>query len=175
MKIFPLILFTLLSTLTSLSYAEIYRSVDEDGNIHFSDTGLPDTKEVQLQDSNMFSTNEKINSTDSELSIDNVDLFEPIIQYQATILSPENDMAVRSNDGSININVSTTPKKENTHTFQLYLDGKKLGSPQMSSSIRALNIDRGTHQVQVELLNSKGRTLAKTQIVTVHLLRATVN
>ena len=44
---------------------------------------------------------------------------KPIIQYQATITSPEDEKIVRSNDGTIDIHVVTEPEKENNQKLQL--------------------------------------------------------
>ncbi|WP_028862285.1 DUF4124 domain-containing protein [Psychromonas aquimarina] len=167
----------LCSSIVTAAETKIYHWIDEDGNSHFSDTAVPGTEEVTVKNENLFSSDTalKTDSEDNDLSLD--DEFadsEPAVEYQATITSPQDDMALRSNDGTINVHVKTTPEKENTQKLQLYLDGKALGSPQISPTMSARNIDRGTHQVQVHLLDEKGNVLAKTQIVTVHLQRATV-
>lgn len=175
MKLYLVIVSTLLYLLTSLAIAEskIYRWIDEDGKIHFSDTAVPGTEEFDMKEINLVPVNaQQNNAFEDKLSFD--DEKKEIIDYQATITSPENDKPLRSNEGTINIHVAVEPEKENTHTLQLYLDGKKLGSPQISPAIRAQNIDRGTHQVQVELLDENGNGLAKTQVVTVHLQRASI-
>ncbi len=171
--------FYLVSPLVSASDTKIYHWVDEDGKIHFSDTAVPGTEQLSISEQSISSDKkEKKQSTNS--TVDELSLDEPLAQeqenitYQATITSPEDDKALRSNDGSIDIHVITEPEKENTQKFQLYLDGKALGEPQISSTMRALNIDRGTHQVRVHLLDENGKVLAKTQVVTVHLQRATV-
>tara|TARA_R110001583_G_scaffold30866_2_gene106172 strand:+ start:31818 stop:32360 length:543 start_codon:yes stop_codon:yes gene_type:complete len=152
---------------------KIYHWIDEDGKAHFSDTAIPGTKEIQVKNNNLLPAEEiNMEQTDSianQLSFDQQEKSQII--YQATIISPEDDKPLHSNDGTIEIHIETEPAKENTQKLQLYLDGKKLGSPQISSTMRALNIDRGTHQVQVELLDENGNVLAKTQIVTVHLQR----
>jgi len=184
MKVSLLFLTTLIclsSSLTNAAEVKIYRWVDENGKTHFSDTAIPGRLEVEIKNNNLLETDDIQPPTSSadpfavaEEKSAEADV-KAIINYQATILSPEDDKPLRSNNGTIDIHVSVEPEKENTQTLQLYLDGKKLGSPQISSTIRALNIDRGTHQVQVKLLDEDGKQLAKTQIVTVHLLRATVN
>lgn len=178
MKLSLLLLSTLLSLSSTFAYADdmkIYHWVDENGKSHFSDTATPGTEQIDVKNNNLLSTGKKsANEADSianELSLDDPD--EPEITYTATITSPQDDQPLRSNEGTIDIHVVTEPEKENTQKLQLYLDGKKLGSPQISPTMRALNIDRGTHQVQVELLDEKGKVLAKTQVVTVHLQRAT--
>lgn len=171
MKISILLFSTLLYLFSSFTIAaetKIYHWIDEAGKMHFSDTSTPGTEQINVKESNLlFSSPTKPRQKISKQHND-----DEIITYQATITSPEDDQALRSNDGTINIHVVTEPEKENSQKLQLYLDGKKLGSPQISQIIRALNIDRGTHQVQVELLDEDGKTLAKTQVVTVHLQRA---
>ena len=172
--IFPTLIY-LFSSLAIAADTKIYHWVDEDGKIHFSDTAVPGTEEISIKNNNLLSTGKKESKESdavfNELSLDDED-DKPVITYQATITSPQDDKPLRSNDGTIDIHVVTEPEKENTQKLQLYLDGKKLGSPQISPTMRALNIDRGTHQVQVELLDEDGKVLAKTQVVTVHLQRA---
>jgi hypothetical protein len=176
MKFFLLFFTALVYSFSPLVHAadmKIYYWVDEDGKSHFSDTAVPGTEEIDVKNNNLLSTGQKdSDQTDaiaSELNIDDED--SPVITYQATIISPEDDKPLRSNNGTIDIHVKTEPEKENTHRLQLYLDGKKLGSAQISPTMRALNIDRGTHQVQVELLDEDGKVLTKTQVVTVYLQR----
>jgi len=167
-------LLCLLSALTTAAEMKIYRWVDKEGKVHFSDTAVPGTAEVKVKDNNLFSTDKTQTMTVNQSGVDNEHHDNAQLSYQATITSPENDKALRSNNGDIDIHISIEPAKKNTQTLQLYLDGKKLGSPQISPIIRAQNIDRGTHQVQVELLDKNGKELAKTQIVTVHLQRITI-
>lgn len=154
-------------SISTFAETKVYHWVDKDGNSHFSDTPTPETEEVVLNQQNVLPEN-KINAHDLSIETDEV------IKYQATITSPEDDSSMRSNDGTINVHVSTTPEKKNNHKLQLFLDGIALGEPQISPTIRALNIDRGTHLVQVHLLDKNGQMLAKTQVVTVHLQRVSI-
>ena len=187
MKHCALCLATLIFFFSSAVTAEtkIYHWVDEQGKSHFSDTAAPEraVEEISVNNQNLLFNNTAQEQTQeqveaqkqqNELSIEAEQEKEAEIKYQTTITSPLDDSSLRSNDGAINIHVSTTPEKKNNQKLQLFLDGKILGAPQISPTIRALNIDRGTHQVQVHLLDEDGKLLAKTQIVTVHLQRATV-
>ncbi len=172
MKLFVLFFstfFYLFSSLTIAAETKIYHWVDEEGKMHFSDSAIPGTKQVNVKENNLLLSLPQ-ESKQQEAPQQQPD--EPVTTYKATITSPEDDKPLRSNNGTINIHVQTEPEKENTQKLQLYLDGIKLGSPQISQTIRALNIDRGTHQVQVELLDEDGTSITKTQIVTVHLMRA---
>lgn len=151
----------------------IYLWVDKHGKSHFSDTAEPGTEQIIVENKNLMPVNtnqptiKKLSEVD-DLSLDR----KKAINYQAEIISPQDDMAIRSNDGALDIHVKTTPEKESSQRLQLFLDAEPLGTPQLSPTMRAFNVDRGTHQVQVHLLDETGKTLAKTQIVTIHLKRA---
>lgn len=178
MKFSAVLLSSLLYLYTSFLQADtkIYYWVDETGKMHFSDTAAPGTEEISTSNQNLFSsdTSPSNNTNSSADDLTTEDQHAAVIDYKADIISPQNDMPIRSNDGTLEIHVKITPEKENSQKLQLYLDGKKLGMPQISSTIRALNIDRGTHQVQVYLLDEKGNMLTKTQVVTIHLQRASL-
>ncbi len=178
MKRFTLCLSSLIFLFSSIAVVadtKIYHWVDEQGKSHFSDTAGPGTEEVSVNNQNLLvSSNGKEPKAENELSIAVEEEKKIAIEYQATITSPLDDTALRSNEGTIDIHVSTTPEKNNNQKLQLFLDGKALGEPQISPTISAQNIDRGTHQIQVHLLDENGKLLAKTQIVTVHLQRVSV-
>jgi hypothetical protein len=182
MKLYGFFLASLFFCLSSAQSAEskIYHWVDAQGKSHFSDTASPETKaeEVNVRHQNLLlneqTTQQHQMENELPLTIEGQSSKEAI-NYQASITSPKDDTAIRSNNGTLEIQVTTIPEKENTHKLQLFLDGKALGEPQISTTIRALNVDRGTHQAQVHLLDENGKLLTKTQIVTVHLQRATVN
>lgn len=158
---------------------KIYHWVDKQGKSHFSDTAAPQpgVEEIRVSNQNLLfnnSSQEPATVQKNELFPESEQEKQEAIIYQASITSPQDDSSIRSNDGTLDIHVTTMPEKQNNQKLQLFLDGKTLGEPQISPTIRALNIDRGTHQVQVYLLDEDGKKLAKTQIVTVHLQRAKV-
>lgn len=165
------ILVIILSTRIVSAEDKVYHWLDEKGINHFSDTAIPNAEEIQISNQNLLLNNPKdTNKANTQLPT----IVPPKITYQASITAPINDNVLRSNDGTIDIQVSITPEKENEQKLQLFLDGKAIGKAQISTTIRALNIDRGTHQLQVNLLDKAGNILAKTQIITIHLLRASV-
>lgn len=177
---YPLLLIPLLLFL-SLSHAQtkVYYWVDKDGKTHFSDTAAPGAKQITVENKNLVSTNpvnevETTKPTHSEVDDLSLDK-EKVIEYQAQIVSPQDNMAIRSNNGTLEVYVKTIPEKESSQRLQLFLDDQPLGSPQISPTIRTFNVDRGTHQIQVQLVDETGKTLAKTQIITVHLQRTTLN
>lgn len=183
MKSLTLILTSLIFIVSSVMAAEdkIYHWVDADGKSHFSDTAVPAAviEEINVRDQNLLVSfkGEEIPNPTTEPEIEGKEetKTQNVVTYHSDITSPEDDAEIRSNDGTLNIQVATTPEKRNSDTYQLFLDGHKIGKAQRSTTIRALNIERGTHQIQVHLLDKDGELLTKTQIVTINIQRSTAN
>ncbi|WP_025566039.1 DUF4124 domain-containing protein [Psychromonas sp. SP041] len=153
--------------------AKIYHWVDADGKTHFADTAPPGTAEIIVENKNLVSTPQQ--QQPERTSNTNINTKkEEMIEYLAEITTPKDDVAIRSNNGTLEVHVKTTPEKKSTQRLQLFLDGQALGLPQMSPTIRALNVDRGTHQIQAKLLDEGNNILATTQVVTIHLQRISV-
>jgi len=168
-SLFLSILLCFYATLASAE-TKIYHWIDENGKTHFADTAPPGTTEIVVKNKHLLSTPQQQSNKENKTSTNK----EEVIKYLAEITTPEDDVAIRSNDGTLNVHVKTTPEKTNTQRLQLFLDGQALGSPQISSTIRALNVDRGTHVIQAKLLDEENNILATTQIVTIHLQRISV-
>ncbi|SDO49982.1 DUF4124 domain-containing protein [Pseudomonas jinjuensis] len=96
-------------------------------------------------------------------------------QYQLLrIIVPEPDATVRANDGELIVSVSSDPGLLPGHSFRLLLDGKSVGKPGRSPVFPLRNVDRGTHQLSVEIIDSQGRTLEQTPNQPFHMKRVAV-
>ena len=178
MKNWTLLFTTLIFIFSSTVIAEskIYHWVDKNGENHFSDTAAPETnpEEINIRNQNLLVNTQENQAQNTEIQLE-VPNSQPNISYKADITSPLEGATIHSNEGTINIQVSIMPEKKIDDTLQLYLDGKKIGTPQLSATMRALNIERGNHQVQVFILDKAGNILTKTQIVTVYVQRTIAN
>lgn len=165
MRILTLIM---ISCLTFTASAEVYRSVDKDGNVVFSDEPSPDAELIELDELQTiqpppvgnfeYTPPKKVKPRYSELSI----------------TSPADDLAIRNNAGNVTVNVSSSPRVNGGDVLVLYVDGKEieLGS---STTHSFTAMDRGTHQLRAVIKNSEGRILISSKSVNFHLLRQAVN
>ena len=145
--------------------AEVYRSVDENGNVIFTDQPSPDAELIEL---------DELQTIDAPTRGD----FEytpppekPAPRYSAvTIISPQHDLAIRDNAGNVTVNISTQPDLRSSDELVLYMDGKEiiLGK----STAKAFTaLDRGTHQLRAVIRDINGRILQSSPSVAFHLLR----
>ena len=161
-----------LSSSFIIAEGKIYTWIDENGKSHFSDNAPVDAKEVILKETNLVSDDRHIKKSTKPApqSIAPVEKKKNIL-YQVSISNLQNEPTIRANNGSFPVNVAISPELEEDHKFQLYIDNVKVGEPQVSTTILAENVDRGTHQIQVFLIDKKETVVAKTKIITVHIQR----
>ncbi|WP_027897108.1 DUF4124 domain-containing protein [Zestomonas thermotolerans] len=98
---------------------------------------------------------------------------QPTPSYQLLrILLPEPDAAVQNGtSGDLIVTATSEPALLPGHFYRLLLDGEPVGAPSRSPVFHVTNIDRGTHQIAVEILDAEGRTLERTPSQPVHILR----
>ncbi len=154
--------------LLTAASAEVYRSVDEDGNVVFTDQPSPDAELIEVDELQTISPPPPRRAFKYEKKREKAKKYT-----QISITSPQNDMAIRNNSGSVTVSVSTTPVLAHDHSLVLYLDGKEsvLGA---ATSKMFTNIDRGTHQIRAVVKDGEGRILISSKSVTFHLLRQSV-
>lgn len=151
--------------------AEVFRTVDEHGNVTFSDQPSKNAERVKLPPVPTYSAPPAppITAGAPEQS-DPDDIYKSM-----RITSPENDAAVRENSGNLTVSLALQPGLSNAqgHRIQVYLNGSPVGEPGATTNFSLTNLDRGTHTLNAAVLDGKGRTLIESDIVTFHMMRVT--
>ncbi|MEH6357229.1 MAG: DUF4124 domain-containing protein, partial [Marinobacter sp.] len=71
------------------------------------------------------------------------------------IVYPRNNEAFQSGNGDVEFNVISSPQLRDGHKYEVTLDGQPVGQS-ASGTILVQNIDRGTHQAGVNIVNRSG-------------------
>ena len=147
--------------------ADVYRSVDDSGNIVYSDKPSPEAEKIHIDEI-------------QTIEAPDVGPFEytppknpegPSIYTKLEITSPEDGATIRSNSGEISINSVLEPGLNIAarHQLVLILDGSDVstGGPQFNLE----NVDRGTHSVSVAIKDKAGKVVMQSAPVTFTLQR----
>jgi len=163
------LLCTLLLILVPAVHAEtVYRSVDENGNTVFSDKPSKGAETMEIPDA------QTVKSPSAGKFHYQPPARKPPPEYSSVaITSPDDDAAVRQNDGNITVQVAVRPDLQGQDQLQLLMDGKIVGSGS-NTSFSLQNLNRGTHTLQAVVIGSSGKTLASSATVTFHLLRHSI-
>lgn len=157
----------------------IYKTVDEDGNVVFSDQPpRPDQSgaAVELEPENTFTPPPVDEATAAETpASDDPEEDTPAgpAYRSLAVASPANDEGLRENAGNVAVVAAIDPALGPQHTLQVYLDGELRQSTQ-SPSAQLLNVDRGTHTLELRIVDESGTVLISSAPSVFHLQRRSV-
>lgn len=174
MNVFGVLLTTTLTVASLTASAEVYRQVDSQGNVTFSDKPSKGAETVQvkpvttvtlpkmrdLQSSSAPEPKSAGNQADSPYK-------------QVSFTAPENNQAFYSGNGDIAFQVTSTPPLRDGHQFEVTLDGQPVGQGS-SGTFTVRNVFRGTHNAQVNVVDRKGRPVATGDGITFTVHRPSV-
>lgn len=149
--------------------AQIYTYIDAQGHRVFTDQPRPgNAKKVQLPPGNRMSA--PPSGTPSAPAA--VNKPKPLFHYEMLrLLIPEPDATIRSATGDLIVSVTSEPGLQEGHRYRLLLDGQPTGAPGTSPVFALSNIDRGTHQLAVEILDEQDRIVERTANQPFHMQR----
>ncbi|WP_283189667.1 DUF4124 domain-containing protein [Pseudomonas sp. PMCC200344] len=150
--------------------AEVFTYVDAQGNRVYTDQpGSGNAKRVPMATSNRMSANP---GGAAPVMAGKKAETKPLFHYDMLrVLVPEPDATVRSSAGEIIVSVTSEPGLQRGHRYRLLLDGQPTADPGLSPVFALSNIDRGSHNLSVEILDEQGRIVERTANQPFHMLR----
>lgn len=157
---------------TATASAQVFKRVGPDGKVYFSDQPGPDVRQIEVAPAQAVSlpavAPAQGESVGEEDPIDNVyTLF--------SIVSPGSDQAIRTNNGSVTVQLSILPELMPGHMIKMMVDGEdgETITSGAALSIMLSNLSRGRHSIQAMVVDGAGEVLIKTGIVEFNVLRVT--
>lgn len=153
--------------------AQIYRYTDAQGNVVFTDK-LPPNANVEKVETGPVNSipAAPVPKTSASNTPDSTDVTSgtsnPFAELRIVNV-PDAD-AIRANNGNFTINVLMNPPLATSMELQLLVDGAPYGSPSNSPSFEVQNLDRGEHQLAVQVI-SGGTILQTSEAVPVSVQR----
>lgn len=155
----------LLFFLTAATQADIYQSNDQQGHPSYSDQPSDDSKVITLTPTNTIKAVEPIPyraTTPAQI---------PAAIYEhLRIESPRNDSLIGNGLYPFNVTLSLQPALKSGHSIVLFIDGKVQSKGQLLSR-QVASIERGKHQLEAKVVDSNGKTLITSPVITLSALR----
>ena len=149
-----LFLFCIALILLTPVSAGVYRTLDEDGNVIFTDKPSPDAEEIKIDKVQTIPAGaDDFKYTPPEKSAESV-------YTKLDVVSPENGQVFTGNTGDVTVSVLIEPALNTGIGDRLILtmDGQK-EADSTSTSFSFTNLDRGTHTITVDVVNKDGKSL----------------
>lgn len=150
--------------------AEVFTYIDAQGNRVFTDQpGSGNARRVPLATSNRMSANP---TGAAPVIAEKRTETKPLFRYDMLrVLVPEPDATIRSSAGELIVSITSEPGLQRGHRYRLLLDGQPTAEPGPSPVFALSNIDRGSHNLSVEILDEHGRIVERTANQPFHMLR----
>ena len=161
----------LLILLAVTARAEVYKSVDANGEVIYSDVPSVGAKRVQMPELPTY--------TPAPLPVVASPAPDATTQavadtYSAfSLTSPGNEETIRGTAGMVKVSVALDPalRAEKGDRIQYLLDNRPHGEPVDRLSTSFDNVDRGTHTVSAAVVDDSGKPIIKTSPVTIYIHR----
>jgi|SaaInl5LU_22_DNA_1037371.scaffolds.fasta_scaffold01149_12 hypothetical protein len=167
-------LLLLMLTLAGLAQGQtrIYKVVDKNGNITFTDkppiSSQQESSSVELNQINISAPPpERVRSNGSNAGKPETSE----TNYSLTITSPPDSTTIPMGPGNFSLSASISPTLENGDELQLILNGEPYGKPQKTGNWGLTNIIRGAHDLSVQAVSNSGKVLSQSSPVRVYVLR----
>lgn len=96
------------------------------------------------------------------------------VNYSVRIVSPGNDSSVPPGQRDLTVSVNLEPALKQNHSLIFYMDDERLEQTR-NPSLTIEEIFRGSHTLEVEVVDEQGQVLGASEPVVVHVHRPTVN
>lgn len=144
------------------AYAEVFRWVDEEGVVHFSDRPHEGAEIVELQEAQKFSAPavSRQRSTTQESPESGAEEGDEEGYTGLRILRPGQDEVLWNTGGIVDVQVDAEPQLQTGHSIKLFLDGQPVsGLEGGTTNFQLTDVFRGTHNLRAEIHDADGNGL----------------
>ena len=143
--------------------ADVWRWVDENGVVHFSDTPVEGAERIDVSEASR-TTGARVYTPPPRTSADGEPAPEPeeAFSYESlTIASPAAEETLWNIEGTLNVSLALNPGLQSGHQVRVYFNGE----PRMvnSTSFTIDEVWRGVHNIQAEVLDETGKLMIRSQ------------
>ena len=173
MKYFVCTVMLISVSLANAAEQTVFKSKDASGNTVYSDQATSEAEEIVIEAPQTFKAQPPSQLFQEKQAVEEVDTGPA---YQSLkITSPEDDSAIRANAGNLTVTVTLEPDLQPNHSLQIMVDGEPRGSKKSPAPFALSNLDRGTHQLQVVIIEDEsGEVIQSSNTVITTILRVSI-
>ncbi|MGD8308398.1 MAG: DUF4124 domain-containing protein [Chromatiales bacterium] len=149
--------------------AEIYRIVDEDGNVVYSDTPAPSAERVRLPGLSTYAPPEYKTAGEEPAGAEAESA--AAAEYAVSIVRPEPDASVRADGGTLDVELDVSPPPGGSGDVVMYRLDDEAPRSTTRTTFSLEDVSRGPHTLTVWIADSGGNPLSDRRSVRFGLLR----
>ncbi len=144
--------------------AGIYKWVDEEGNVHYSDQEEKGAEPVELPKTVTFSPPTASTQTSSKSAP-----VEGAAYSKMAIVKPEMNETIRNSNGVVAVAIELTPALMPGDSITLYLDGNAVVKGANQTATTLTQVERGSHTLRASVYDKNGAARISSSSIIFHL------
>lgn len=155
---------------------QVFRSVDAQGNVVFTDTPRQGAKPVDIQPPSSVTPLEPSPASATEPSKPPVDS-QVFAGYQSLVITqPENGVGLNNGSGDVDVSVSLVPplRTDLGHGLSVTMDGTVVLQNSARMNVALADVDRGEHVLEAFVVNAQGQVVFQSAPVRFSLQRTSL-
>lgn len=153
----------------------IYKWVDENGQMHFSDVPKDGAEELDISPAQTFSSPGAAVSTSAADQTSEIEDDDAVKYESLVVTNPTTEETIWNTGGTVTVGVYLKPGLEVGHEIVVSLDGETIRVPPRSSTVQLTDVVRGEHTIRAEVLNESGEILISSDPVKFFYQQTSVN
>jgi hypothetical protein len=163
-----LLVLLLLVASAAVAKEEVYKWVDENGVVHYTDKPPSDNAApAKLPPLQTYKGGSAPDLRKFDKGPQDGKPYAGLTQVQ--VVTPSHDETFRGGERTVPIAVVVTPSLREGQQLIYVVDGKPQSLPTTDTSYALTNVDRGSHSVAVTVVDATGRELGRSGTVTFHM------
>lgn len=163
--------FLMLILLAQAATADVYKTVDKDGNVKYTDK--PKTENAEKIELREVNTVPGAAPLPQSVPVESYTPQQAAINYQVGVISPRSDVTIPVGQRDLAIAVNVTPGLQQGHLLVYFMNGELLEETTMNNII-VKDVPRGTHTLVVEAIDENGQSLGTSAPSIVNVIRPVV-
>lgn len=165
-------LLVLMVLLAQVAGADVYKVVDKDGTVRYTDKPPTENAEkIKLREVNTVPGAEPLPQS---TPVSSYEPREAAINYQIGIISPRADVTIPVGQRDLAIAVTVNPGLQEGHLLVYFMNGELLEETTLNNIV-VKDVPRGSHTLVVEAINADGQSLGISPPVIVNVIRPNIN
>lgn len=159
-----MLLLTLGLITLSAGAAEVFRWVDDSGQVHYSDRPMEGAERVHIEDAQAF----KVPAAERRAKVEDSDGPAAAFNYETLeIASPRQEEVLWNIEGQLEVSMQLRPQLQTGHRVELYLDDRRVEGMRRGSLQASLtDVSRGVHTLRAEVRDQTGTVMIRSDVRT---------
>ena len=151
-----ILVFTAILAATAALADDAWKWIDAEGVVHYSDVPVEGAQQVNLSEYNK-KTGAQISN--GRTVREKTEEPEKVTYESIAIAAPAAEETLWNIEGLLNVTVAVNPQLQPGHRIRAYFDGEAMDVS--GTSFQILEVYRGTHTLQAEVIDNTGRVLVR--------------